>query len=678
MSVAAWYGAALVAALVVAVVAGAWRYDVVGRIGLCVLAACEGVLAGCGFLAVLGHPWSLPLGRTLGFTTALGADPLAGLWLALSGVVAVAACLVAASPARQREGPPNRAVAVSALMLVAVAVTITATDVFVLVLAWELLSFTFYVLGGYRGDSEANRTGLVAYAFGKSSGAALLVGLLLLAAGSGQLRLAGIAAGAGPVAHAAAYVLLLFAFGVKVGLVPVHVWMPATYESAPAGVRALMAGVAVNAGFYGLWRTVDLLRAPPIWLVVVLLLLAGLTALLGIAHAAVQVRLPRVVAWSSVENAGLIVVGLGVGMVGLRVGQPKLVAAGLLAATLQAVTHAFAKALLFSTTGTFEAAAGSGHLGRLRGAAWRSPYSGVGFAIGAVTLAALPPTVGFASEWFLLEALMQQFRVGGLLLPLTLAVTGALVALTTGFAGVTFVRLVGFVALGRRPRRQSGRSRDIGVLGMIGLGILAFGCLGIAAFSPIEINVLARGLGTVVPAGVTARALQGPWVIQPVFAGFSSLSPSWLWVTMPLFMLAVWLMAVVFSGGRISRVRRVAPWRSASGDVVGDPSYTAFAYANPTRKVLANVLLTRTQLVEFEHASGEGGEDSRPRPPGAHLTHSSDVVEVVEQFVYRPLLRPTLALVHAAKALQSGRLGGYVAYMLLALVAVVALATSLT
>ena len=164
-----------------------------------------------------------------------------------------------------------------------------------------------------------------------------------------------------------------------------------------------------------------------------------------------QNRLSRVIAYSSIENSGLIVTGFGIALIGAAVGDRRLIAAGLLAATLQLVAHTAAKSLLFTSAAGIEAAAGSDDLEDQRGRARRAPWSGFGLAIGSVTLAGLPPTAGFVSEWFLLESLMQQFRVPGLGYRLVLALAGAAVALTVGFAGVTFVRLVGLIVLGPRP-----------------------------------------------------------------------------------------------------------------------------------------------------------------------------------------------------------------------------------
>ena len=358
--------------------------------------------------------------------------------------------------------------------------------------------------------------------------------------------------------------------------------------------------------------------------------------------------------------------------------------------------------MLFTSSAGIEAATGRDDLEELRGSAGgrgggrSTPWSRFGLAVGSLTLAGLPPTVGFVSEWFLLESLMQQFRVPGLGYRLVLALAGAAVALTVGFAGVTFVRLVGLICLGGndppRPPLLTGGLPAVPNPQRYGAGqagaaivVLAFCCLATAAVTPLEIRVIAAGLSPAVPASLTMGALKSPWILQPVFAGFSILSPSWLWVEMPLMLLLVGLFAWAVSGQRLLRVRRVPAWRSATIGVEGADSYTAFGYANPTRRVLAGVLHTHAELRQVmmeEDASDDGsGAPDRADPGGgeedAHLRYASDVVEVVETYLYRPALGFFMAIVTIAKRLQSGRLDAYLLYMLIALIAIIAVVTAL-
>jgi hydrogenase-4 component B len=655
-------------------------------------AAGSGCLAAAGGFALTGRPVMLDVAGWLGDpipgqrAAGLAADRLSGLFLVMAFGAAMPVSVAFASWARRQGARPGRLGASYALALGAVAVIMTARDAFTALFGWESLTAAFYLLaGGDRHRRDRSGAAQITFAFGKLSGAALLIGLLLLATRSHSLLLTSFAHVPGGAARTAAQTLLLAGFAIKAGLVPFQIWLPRGYAAAPGPARAIMAGVCVNVAFYGMWRTLALLGRTPGWLVGAVLVLGALSALLGIAHAAVQNRLSRVIAYSSIENTGLIVTGFGVALTGAAVGDRSLIAVGLLAATLQMVAHTAAKSLMFTSGAGLEAGAGGDDLEQLRARARRTPWSGFGLVVGSVTLAGLPPSVGFVSEWFLLESLMQQFRVPGLGYRLALALAGAAVALTAGFAGVTFVRLVGLVVKRNGSEPVRGAPLTYGWAGRAAVVVLSVCCLAISAVTPLEIRVIAAGLTPVLPGGLVMGALKSPWVLQPVFAGFSILSPSWLWLEMPVMLLLVVLFAWAVSGRRLLRVRRVPAWRSATIGVDGLDSYTAFGYANPTRRVLAGLLHTRAEVQEV--MLEQDGPDEGTGPPDrdeeaereqvAHLRYDSDVMEVVETYLYRPMLRSFLAVVAVAKRLQSGRLDAYLLYMLIALVALIAVVTAL-
>ncbi|HEX5496172.1 MAG TPA: proton-conducting transporter membrane subunit, partial [Mycobacteriales bacterium] len=493
------------------------------------------LLAVVGAAGIAGHPARIGLGTFFGFGPAtLTVDRLSGLFLVVSFAVAAPVCLACAgwarATSRSTDRVPGRGLgAAFALTLGAVAVVLTADNAFCFLFGWEGLTVAFYLLTAHdRQPAGRGTASIVTVVFGKASGAFLLVGFLLLASRAGTFSLPALASLPPSASRDAGFGLLVAGFAVKVGIVPVHGWMPRGYRAAPGPLRAIMAAVAVNAGFYGMWRTLGLLHTPPGWLMVAALLLGGLTAILGIAHATVQTDLAEVIAYSSVENGGLITVGYGVALAGAALHLAPLTAVGLLAGTLQVVAHALAKALLFTSAAGIEVATGTTALDRLRGVGHRLPYSGTGLAVGSLTLAGLPLTVGFVSEWFLLEALMQQFRAGRLGYSLAMAAAGALVALTAGFASVAFVRIVGLVVLAPRRGDRLAVGPDVRAGGRAAVALLSVGCLAVAAVTPLEARMIAAGLDPVVPRAVTGGALRSPWVLQPVYPGFSILSPSWL------------------------------------------------------------------------------------------------------------------------------------------------------
>jgi len=659
--------------------------------------------AAAGVLSVLGHARTVALGTLfeLGRTT-VRLDPLAGLFLTLVGLlgVAVSACAAGwvvgpghALPARTGRG----AAAGYALLLASVVVVLVAGDVFSFLLGWESLTLSFYILTGQRArDSRDVSASWLALVTGRLSGAFLLVGFLLLATGTHSFQLAAFVHAPAGVLHTLAAGLVIAGFAAKVGTVPLQVWMPRAYPRAPGPLRAALAGLAVNVGFYGLWRFLPLLGPLPEWLVVTVLVAGGLTALIGVAFAAVDDRLSRLVAFSSVENGGLILTAFGVALAGETTHQTALLAAGILAASLQVLAHAVAKTTLFLSGSVLETARGSDRLEELRGVGRERPLAAGAFALGALTLAGLPPTIGFASEWFVLESLMQQFRLAPLALRLGMAAGGALVALTAGLAALAFARLVGLVLLGPPGSEQATLALGGGVRGPearlegreagasgghVGsgagrragspagacatrwvLGLLGGACVGLAVLAPLVVSFLTTGLAPVVPSAALAPARKSPWVLQPVEKGFSILSPTWFAVLLAVGVVGVAGFALLASRTGALRVRRVPPWRSASLDAGSDQHYSAFGYANALRHVLGNILGASRHVVVDED--------------GTAVVETS-VAEPTARYLYRPLRRGLLWLSGQVRRLQSGRLEAYVAYMLAALVAVLVAAAAL-
>lgn len=632
------------------------------------------VLVVVGGLALAGHSESSVLG-TLGGLGEVGlrVDALSGLFLVITFSVGIAAFLAATAGGSL---PRYRLSATGGLIGAALTLVITAQDLFLLIGGWELLGFAFYLAIGFDRDRPGRgRASVLAAGFSKTSGALLLLGGGIVVAQSGSLDLDQFSHHPGALSQAA-YALLLAGFAIKVGMIPAHIWLPPSYQAAPGPIRALLAGVSVNVGFYGLWRTLDVLGKPPVWLACAVLILAGLSGVLGIAHSAVHADLRGLIAWSSIENAGVIGAGFGVGMVGSVVGSRELMAVGLLAGTLQVITHALAKSLLFVAANGVESGCGTTDLDRLRGITRLMPITGIGLVVGAFTLAGMPLTAGFASEWMTLEALMQQFRVDHLALQLCMAFCGILIALTVGIAGVTFVRLVGLTAFAKPDHTQPiDRRVESSWVHRIAVLLLSAACLGGALFAPAVVALVSAGLRPLV-GWSTSGALAGGWILQPVFANFSALSPTLLWIVIPGYVLLTIVVASVFSGSRFWRVRRTAPWTSSSAGAPGRSGYTSYGFANPMRKVFAVLLLTRRELHELDPAPV--GDSNRPLAATTRIGYVTDVTDVVQRYLYRPLLPAVRTIVMVARRLQSGRLDAYMAYMLIAVLAIVAVVTALS
>ncbi|MHB8262976.1 MAG: proton-conducting transporter transmembrane domain-containing protein [Acidimicrobiales bacterium] len=638
----------------------------------------------------LGHPAGL-------------LDHLAALFLLIACATALAISVSAAGwslgTGGMTIGEYSRMVPGSyCLLILAVAGVILSANAFDFVFSWELVTVGVALLVlSARKDSAQMRSSWLAAFTGKGSGAMLLAGVLLLAANSGSLTMVAFGTGGSGTVTAIAWLLCATAFAMKMGIVPFHPWMPAAYPQAPAPARALMAGVALNVGVYGLWRFLDILGAPPAGLVAAILILGGISALIGIAFGSVEKDLARFISWSSVENAGIIFVAFGVACAGEIGGSHIVVAAGLLAATLQCVAHAFGKSLLFASSSRLECACQSTNLDSIRGVARRLPVTGVFFSVGCLSLAGMPPLAGFVSEWFVMESLAQLFRLHGLLLPLSMGIAGAFVALTAGIAGFAFVRLLGLSVAGGMHGSREVRSAS-GILTGAGTGALSICLLGLSIATPLEIRVIASGISGIVARHDVMAAIASPFVVEPAAPGYSVLSPSWLWLVFLLMGLLVTAFTVIMSRGRFFRARVVQPWQSAAtatgiageagglaGVAVsaygsGETGYTSYGYANIMRHVMAMVLRSEKEISGLHDVAPEsstpGSSAPAPGTPGSiqrreiyrtQPRYSHEVKDPVVAYLYLPLRQATLRVARTVQLLQSGRINAYIAYMLIVL-----------
>jgi hydrogenase-4 component B len=618
------------------------------------------LLLATGFVAAGGWATaSLDLGGWLGFgPAALVLDRLSGIFVALAGASGAAVSL-----AYLGRLPSRLVLAAHGALLVAVAVVFTTDQAFVFLLAWEGLTLVLYVLAGAdRERPGALVAGYFTGAMNKLGGGALLAAFALLYGQTGSFAFADWAA-ASPslpgVTRGAVFVLLLVGFGTKVGMVPFQGWLPVGHGAAPGASSATLSGIAVNAGFYGLWRLVlDTLGPPDPWWGEVVLVLGGVSALVGILYAIAQDDLKRFLGFSTIEHSGIALLGLGVALVGTAAGEPRLAAAGLLAGTLHVIAHALAKTLAFLAADRVAHGAGTRDLERLGGLGPALPRTAFGFGVATLMLAAIPPFGGFVSEWLTFEALLQGFRLESTVSLLLMSLGAALLALTAGLALLAFAKVFGTVFLGRARGAPGAREpADLGV----GLLALAVVTLALGPAAPWEVRWVGRGLQDVVGFDLGPAAVTHPLVLGPVFRDFSVLAPTWLAIVIPAYAV---LAAVLVRALLRPAVRRAPVWVSGTFPPPALVQYTPAAYSNPIRVVLRGLYGFRRRLV--------------PQGPGSARTPATialetRVVPAFEEYVYDRTTRAALRLSFALRRLQSGRLGTYLLYMLVLLLGVLAL-----
>lgn len=634
-----------------------------GRAGVLAGVAASLVLAAAGFIAVFGHQlvWQpfhwFGLGRG-----GVQVDQLAGLFLILCGVVSAPLFLSAAA-----QGPGGARVLRPLLVLCVVGVTVV-DNVFEFLIVFELTVLVIYALISVRHtDQAAGRAASLTLTLAKLGGGAVLAGLVLLGVEAGSFsfeQLARSGPGLSSEVRGVCFGLLFAGFGVKAALIPLQTWLPGAYGEADADSSGFVAAVSLNVAFYAMLRVwFGFLGHPAVWWAVLALLVGALTALIGILGGVLQRELRLFIAYSSIENSGLIVTDLGIALMGRAQHRPGLVGVGLVAAAFQITAHSLAKGGLFAAVAAVEHSTGTSDMERLGGLHRRLPAAAIATLFGGAALAALPPFSGFVSEWLGLEALMQGFRVSGTGSHLAMALSGALVALTAGLAALAFVRATGMTFLGM-PRDPSIQPRPETKPARWGMGLLAASSLAAGVAAPWVVKVLEHGLTPVGGAAAIGHISQPGWLVEPGYQAFASISPTVLAITLTGFALGAACLRYLAS---LRRARRVPVW--ASGVAVSGQrvQYTPIGYANMVRVIFNVVYRVRTQLrtigdQRFPERLSMMRAEPRLFDPG---------------WLYRPITGAFTRAADLVRNIQAGPLGLYLLYLMLAFIALLVIAPRL-
>lgn len=589
-------------------------------------------------------------------------DSTAGLFLLITGLVSAPLFL-----SFRTEGPTVSHVLRPLLVLCVVGV-IVVDNVFEFLILYELTVVAIYALISVRyADPRAQRAAALTLTLAKLGGGAVLAGMVLLGVTAGTFSFEQLAH-SGPMVSSAArgvcFALLFAGFAVKAALIPLQTWLPGAYAGADADSSGLVAAISLNVAFYAMLRVwFGFLGHPAVWWAVIALLVGALTALIGILGGVLQRELRVFVAYSSIENAGLIVADLGLALMGKAQHQPGLVGLGLIAATFQITAHSFAKAGLFAAVATVEHSTGTSDMERLGGLHRRLPAAAIATLAGGAALAALPPFSGFVSEWLGLEGLMQGFRVSGTGSHLALAVAGAIVALTAALAALAFVRAIGMTFLGM-PRDRSITPVAERVRPRVAMGLLALASLTIGVAAPWVVTVLERGTLPVGGAAAIGHISQLGWLIEPGYPKFASISPTVLAITLTGFALGAACLRYLLS---VRRSRRAPVWASGVAVSGRRAQYTAIGYANMVRVIFNVVYRVRTQLrsvgdQRFPERLSMMRAEPRVFDPG---------------WLYRPVTTAFVRVAELVRNVQAGPLGLYLLYVLIAFVALLLIAPRL-
>nr|MBP9035956.1 hydrogenase 4 subunit B [Pseudomonadales bacterium] len=645
---------ALIAALAVALgwlavgLAGLVRPQstfVVGRLMFPLGALGSVVLAAAGLAALAAPPAELvlPLGLPE-LPLHLRLDSLSAFFLFLLGSASAGISVFAAGYFRAGEGTsPGLLCLQYHVFLASMTLVLLANDAYAFMVSWESMALSSYFLVTTQHRiPEIRQAGFLYLLLAHVGAIAILLCFGVLQGGSWQFTFDAMRAAELPAARASlAFGLAVLGFGAKAGLVPLHVWLPEAHPAAPSPVSALMSGVMLKTAVYGVLRvTFDLLPAPLWWWGAALLALGLFSALFGVVFAAVQTDMKRLLAYSSIENLGIVFAGIGLTLLFHAEGMGAPAALALAATLYHCLNHAMFKSLLFLATGSVLHATGERNLGKLGGLIRRMPWVAWLALIGTLAIAGLPPLNGFVSEWLLLQAFLLTPDVPQPFMNMLVPLGASLLALTAALAAYVMVKFYGVIFLGQMRERALADAHDCGRLERLGLLWLAACCV-LLGLLPVVVVGLLDEVGSQLLGASLAHAYSGSWALVPVSPERASYRPVVFLVGIALVLVVTVLVAKRLYHGR---TRRAPPWDCGFAAQDARMQDTAEGFGQPIRHIFDAFFRVHREL---------------PSPFDERPVYRVTVEDRSWGLLYLPLARAVQRAAAQVGRLQTGRISVY-------------------
>ena len=548
--------------------------------------------------------------------------------------------------------------------LLSMTLVVIADNGFFFLIVWELMSLlSYFLVVTEQGKAEVRYAGLFYLIMTHVGTAFIILAFLIFFQGGGSFSFEAFRHPEQPLSEwmrTLVFLMALIGFGTKAGIVPLHVWLPYAHPAAPSHISALMSGVMIKTAIYALVRVYfDFLGGQfPWWWGFVVLVIGAVSALLGVMYALMEHDLKSLLAYHSVENIGIILLGIGAGMIFQTYGLTEFAALGLLAALYHTINHAMFKALLFLGAGSLLYATHTRNMEEYGGLLRRMPWTGVFFLIGAVSISALPPTNGFVSEWLIFQSLFLSFHLPTVLLKLMLPLAAAMLALTSVLALTCFAKAFGisFLAL---PRSSHARqAEEVPITMRIAMGMLAVVCVLLGLAPMVVVPMLDRVVAPFAGLSIEGKvlALDG-WALAPVNVEFSSLSPIALALLL-IALSALGLLLVVAFGGLVKQ-RYYKTW-GCGINLTARMEYTATGFVQPIKRVFGAIYQPTVKL------ETELLEESRYFAKRRHFEFH--IEPVFQKYLYDPVVACFIGMAERLRVIQGGSLHLYLAYIFVTLI----------
>jgi len=630
-----------------------------------VAGAAAGLSLGMAILRT-GSPFSVSIPSLLPIAggMALRLDGLGAFFLTLIGLGAIPAAIYGAGYSAIYEGRRGslRLLGVMFnLFLLSMSLVTMADNTLTFLLMWEGMSLTSYFLVVTEANEEGTVRAGVWYVAMTHAGLATLLAAFMLLSNGGSGAFADLRAGAStlsPAVRNMIFALAFVGFGSKAGLVPLHVWLPMAHPAAPSHVSALMSGVMIKMGVYGLLRvSLDLLGGGPAWWGGVTLGAGAISALLGVLFALMEHDLKRLLAYHSVENIGIILIGIGAGLIFHSYGLAPLAALGFIGGLYHTLNHASFKGLLFLGAGSVSHATRTRNMEEMGGLIKRMPVTALCFLIGAIAISGLPPLNGFASEWLVFQSLLGGFNIPKAEVVVMMPLAVGMLALTSGLAAACFVKAFGVTFLAIPRSREAEHAIEAPLSMRAGMLILAFACIALGLTPSVVVPALSRvlaGLGGL-PDTHLAFTLK---LSLATPGGASRLSPAMLSLGA---IIIIGLIPLVMLAVRVNLKQRLGDsWGCGRIGQTPRMEYTATSFAEPLRRVFAELYRPTKELTIDFHPESKYFVES--------IEYKSAITPWFEKYVYEPCLWMVRLMAVNIRRLQSGSVHLYLVYVAIALV----------
>jgi hydrogenase-4 component B len=636
--------------------------------GAAVFAGIAGVLSAVAFLfgrfAITDEQRILPSpipGIELNFQL----DPLGAFFLLVVSLLGFALSIYSLGYAQGFFGRKNVGVlgAFYNSLLLATTITFVANSIWLFLIAWEIMALTAYCLVSFEHEkTETRKAGVLYFVMSHIDAGCIILGFLLLFQASGDYSFASlhdIGAKMSASKRDAAFILFLIGFGIKAGIVPLHIWLPVAHPVAPSNVSALMSGVIIKTGIYGMARVYfDFLGTPPLWWGVTVLVIGTISAVLGVLYALMEHDLKRLLAYHSIENIGIILMGLGAALMFLHTGHKLLATLALIVGLYHTINHASFKALLFLGAGAVLHSTHTRNMEEMGGLIKRMPQTAFFFLVGAVAISALPPLNGFVSEWLTYQALLQGFGTTNSLLRLVFPLSGAMLALTGALAAACFVKAFGITFLAQPRSPHAEHAHEVSFPMRFGMGVLAVACIVLGLFPTQFIQLLDPLTQQLTGQQLSAQlSLANGLVLGSLMPNGGTVS------TLGLALMGLCLLPIPFGlwlmFARNAKTRRGPTWDCGLRGLTPQMEYTATGFSKPIRMIFKALFRPRREVQQEYDFSPYFATTIR---------FESHVEEVFEKRIYRPLRIWIFRISRRVRALQAGSIHAYLLYIFVTLI----------